>query len=69
VTDESVEGWTFGLTFTFQTGGGTILLFLGGVFSDLFGIWMPFVLLGALSLLFTLVLLSNYQKPFASPKQ
>jgi FSR family fosmidomycin resistance protein-like MFS transporter len=69
VTDESVEGWTFGLTFTFQTGGGTILLFVGGVLSDLFGIWMPFVLLGTLSLLFTLVLLSNYQKPFASPKQ
>jgi len=69
VTDESVEGWTFGLTFTFQTGGGTILLFLGGVLSDLFGISMPFILLGTLSLLFTLVLLSNYQKPFASPKQ
>jgi FSR family fosmidomycin resistance protein-like MFS transporter len=69
VTDESVEGWTFGLTFTFQTGGGTILLFLGGVLSDLFGIWIPFFLLGTLSLLFTLVLLLNYQKPFASPKR
>jgi MFS transporter, FSR family, fosmidomycin resistance protein len=69
VTHESVEGWTFGLTFTFQTGGGTILLFLGGVLSDLFGIWIPFVLLGTLSLLFTVVLLLNYQKPFASPKK
>jgi FSR family fosmidomycin resistance protein-like MFS transporter len=65
VTHESVEGWTFGLTFTFQTGGGTILLFFGGVLSDLFGIWMPFALLGVLSLVFTLVLLINYQKPFA----
>jgi len=69
VTDESVEGWTFGLTFTFQTGGGTILLFLGGVLSDLYGIWTPFVLLGSLSLLFSVVLLFNYRKPFAQPKQ
>ena len=65
VTHESVEGWTFGLTFTFQTGGGTILLFLGGVLSDLFGIWIPFALLGILSLLFVLLLLINYHKPFA----
>ena len=68
VTHESVEGWTFGLTFTFQTGGGTIILFIGGVLSDLFGIWTPFALLGMLSLLFTMVLLFNYQKPFALPK-
>jgi FSR family fosmidomycin resistance protein-like MFS transporter len=68
VTHESVEGWTFGLTFTFQTGGGTILLFLGGVLSDLFGIWMPFALLGSISFLFALVLLINYQKPYAQPK-
>ena len=68
VTHESVEGWTFGLTFTFQTGGGTIILFVGGVLSDLFGIWTPFALLGMLSLLFTLVLLFNYHKPFARPK-
>ena len=65
VTHESVEGWTFGLTFTFQTGGGTIILFLGGVLSDVFGIWMPFALLGTLSLLLCLVLLANYHKPFA----
>jgi FSR family fosmidomycin resistance protein-like MFS transporter len=65
VTDESVEGWMFGITFTFQTGGGAIILFLGGVFSDLFGIWMPFALLGLLSLLLSLVLLYNYRKPFA----
>ena len=68
VTHESVEGWTFGLTFTFQTGGGTILLFLGGVLSDLFGIWMPFALLGVLSLLLCLILLAYYQKPFAQIK-
>ncbi|MBN1280669.1 MAG: MFS transporter [Candidatus Thermoplasmatota archaeon] len=67
VTHESVEGWTFGLTFTFQTGGGTILLFAGGLLADLIGIWMPFALLGALTLLFSLVLLVNYSKPFAQP--
>ena len=67
VTHESVEGWTFGLTFTFQTGGGTIILLLGGVLSDLFGIWIPFALLGTLSLIFSLVLLLNYRKPFAQP--
>lgn len=67
VTDESVEGWTFGLTFTFQTGGGTVLLFLSGVLSDLFGIWIPFAVLGTLSLAFTLILLMNYRHPFATP--
>ncbi|PNX54261.1 MAG: hypothetical protein BV458_00140 [Thermoplasmata archaeon M9B2D] len=66
VTHESVEGWTFGLTFMFQTGGGTVLLFLSGVLSDLAGIWMPFVLLGTLSLLFTVVLLMKYKNPFAT---
>ena len=67
VTHESVEGWTFGLTFTFQTGGGTIILFLGGVLADAFGIWMPFALLGTMSLLYTIVLLVNFHKPFAQP--
>jgi len=67
VTHESVEGWTFGLTFTFQTGGGAIILFLGGVLSDLFGIWIPFALLGTLSLIFSMALLLNYRTPFAQP--
>jgi FSR family fosmidomycin resistance protein-like MFS transporter len=65
VTHESVEGWMFGITFTFQTGGGAVILFLGGVLSDLFGIWIPFALLGSLSLLLSLLLLCNYRKPFA----
>jgi FSR family fosmidomycin resistance protein-like MFS transporter len=65
VTDESVEGWTFGLTFTFQTGGGTILLFLSGVLSDYLGIWMPFAILGSLSLIYTFSLLLKYHSPFA----
>ncbi len=67
VTDESVEGWTFGLIFTFQTGGGTVLLFLSGVLSDLFGIWMPFAVLGTLSLVFSVALLINYRLPFVQP--
>ena len=67
VTHESVEGWTFGLTFTFQTGGGAIILFFGGALSDLFGIWISFALLGTLSLIFSILLLLNYRKPFAQP--
>jgi len=62
ITDESVESWTFGITFTFQTGGGTIILFLGGVLSDLFGIWMPFALMGMLSLIMTGLLLAYRNK-------
>jgi len=67
VTDESVEGWTFGLTFTFQTGGGTVLLFLSGVLSDIIGIWMPFAVLGTLALVFSAVLLIKYRRPFVQP--
>jgi MFS transporter, FSR family, fosmidomycin resistance protein len=67
VTHESVEGWTFGLTFTFQTGGGTVLMLFGGVLADAYGIWMPFALLGTMSLLYTIVLLVNFHKPFAHP--
>ena len=67
VTHESVEGWMFGITFTFQTGGGTVILFLGGVLADAFGIWMPFALLGTVSLLYTLVLITNFHKPFVQP--
>jgi len=63
VTDESVESWTFGITFTFQTGGGTIILFSGGVLSDLFGIWMPFALMGILSLILTGLLLVYRKNP------
>lgn len=64
ITPEANEGWTFGVTFTFQTGGSTILSFLSGFLSDLYGIWIPFALLGTISLLFGIVLLLNYPKPF-----
>lgn len=66
-THESVEGKTFGLIFTLQLGGGTTLLFLGGILSDIFGIWAPFALLGSLSLFYTLILMINYEKPFVAP--
>jgi MFS family permease len=69
ITDESVESWTFGITFTFQTGGGTIILFLGGVLSDLFGIWMPFALMGMLSLIMTGLLLAYRKKPIVASMQ
>jgi MFS family permease len=66
VTHEANEGWTFGVTFTIQTGGSTVLSFFSGVLSDLYGIWMPFALLGTISLLFGIILLLNYSKPFCT---
>jgi FSR family fosmidomycin resistance protein-like MFS transporter len=67
VTHETNEGWTFGITFTFQTGGSTVLSFFSGFLSDLYGIWIPFALVGTISLLFGIVLLLNYPKPFCTP--
>jgi MFS family permease len=65
VTHHTVEGRTFGIIFTLQLGGGTMLLFLGGIASDLFGIWIPFLLLGTLSILYTSLLLIIYKTPYA----
>ncbi len=65
VTDESSEGSTFGIVFTLQLGGGTILLFLGGFLSDIYGIWMPFVILGIPSLFFSIILMFYRKKKFA----
>jgi FSR family fosmidomycin resistance protein-like MFS transporter len=66
VTHEANEGWTFGITFTFQTGGSTVLLFFSGVLSDLYGIWIPFALVGVISFIFGIILLLNYPKPFCN---
>ncbi len=66
VTHESVEGRTFGVTFTLQLGGGTFLLFLGGVFSDIWGIWTPFAMIGILSLVVLIIFLINNNKPYAN---
>ena len=51
VTDENIEGKMFGYFFTIELAGGAIVLFLSGVTSDLWGIWTPFAMLGALSLI------------------
>jgi hypothetical protein len=59
---ESVEGRTFGIIFTLQLSGGTALLFFGGVLAGIFGIWIPFAILGALSLILTSMLIINYRK-------
>ncbi len=68
-THETAEGKTFGLIFTLQLGGGTLLLFLGGYIADVFGIWTPFFLLGFLSIILSLVLVLNYSKSFVSEIQ
>jgi FSR family fosmidomycin resistance protein-like MFS transporter len=63
ITDKKTEGWTFGIVFTMQLGGGTLLLFLGGFFSDIFGIWIPFMMLGLSSMVLAILLIINYRKP------
>ncbi len=65
-THESVEGRTFGIIFTLQLGGGTTLLFFGGVLADIFGIGIPFAILGALSLILASLLIINYRKPMVA---
>lgn len=64
ITHESVEGKTFGTIFTLQLGGSTLFLFFGGFLSDAFGIWIPFMLLGFSSLIFSIILLCFRKKPF-----
>jgi len=49
ITNENIEGKMFGYILTVQLAGGTIILFLSGVTSDLWGIWTPFAMLGFLS--------------------
>lgn len=63
LTDEGAEGGSFGIIFTFQTGGGAILSFIGGILSDLYGISMPFVILGFLSVGISLVLIKFLRAP------
>ena len=63
ITHESVEGKTFGTIFTLQLGGSTLFLFFGGLFSYIFGIWIPFIILGFSSLIFSIILLIFRKKP------
>ena len=58
-TDDAYEGKVFGYIFTLQLGGATILLFLSGITSDLWGIWTPFFILGVLSLFVGFLLTIN----------
>jgi FSR family fosmidomycin resistance protein-like MFS transporter len=66
ITHESVEGKTFGTIFTLQIIGSTIFLFFGGFLSDVFGIWIPFIILGVSSLLFSIILLIFKKRPIVS---
>ena len=52
-THESNEAKTFGFIFTLQLGGGTILLYISGFLSDVFGIWIPFLILSIASVIAT----------------
>ena len=61
-THESMEGKTFGYILTIQLGGGTVLLFLSGVFSDIWGIWIPFTILGFLCFFVAFVLIGTRKK-------
>jgi len=61
-TDKKVEGKTFGYIFTIQLGGGTVILFLSGFLSDFWGIWIPFVVLGFISLFVAILLIVNQNK-------
>lgn len=68
MTHKTMEGRTFGYTFTLQLGGGTALLFISGFLSDIWGIWMPFFVLGVLCSLLFFVLIANYKKDFVKKK-
>ena len=52
-THESNEAKTFGFIFTLQLGGGTILLYISGFLSDVYGIWIPFLFLSIASVVAT----------------
>jgi MFS family permease len=68
VTEESVEGRTFGVIFTLQLGGGTSLIFIGGFLSDIYGIWAPFMLLGIPSFILSIILIIYQKHQFASKR-
>ena len=61
-THETLEGKVFGYLFTVQLGGGTFLLFISGVTSDIWGIWTPFFILGVLALLIAAMLITYHKR-------
>ncbi len=67
ITNENVEGKMFGYIFTVQLAGGTIILFLSGVTSDLWGIWTPFTILGVLSFISAVLLFIKRKSILVKP--
>jgi MFS family permease len=65
-SDENLEGKTFGYIFTIQLAGGTVFLFVGGITSDIWGIWTPFVILAIFSFFAAIPFLNIVsKKPYA----
>lgn len=62
ITEEELEGKTFGYIFSFQLGIGTILLFFSGLTADIWGIWTPFFILGFFSFLTAILFIINLKK-------
>jgi len=62
ITHNSVESKTFSYLLTLQLGGQTILVFAGGVLSDIYGIWIPFTILGFMGLFVGSLLVINLKK-------
>jgi MFS family permease len=59
LTHKSIEGKTFGYIFTIQLGVGTLFLFLSGLLADIYGIWIPFALIGIIGLFAIIIIFSN----------
>lgn len=62
ISEENLEGKTFGYIFTIELAGGTIVLFISGITSDIWGIWTPFIILGVLSFLSVIPLIKIISK-------
>ena len=62
ITDENTEGKIFGYIFTIELAGGTIILLISGITSDIWGIWTPFMILGVLSFLSVIPLIKIISK-------
>ena len=62
LSDKEVIGATFAYTFTLQFIGGTSLIFISGLTSDIWGIWTPFIILGIVSILVGINLVIDFKK-------
>jgi len=61
---EGTEGGNFGVIFTLQLGGGTTVLFIGGILSDLIDIWIPFAIIGIMGSIYGMFLLISRKHNF-----